>query len=118
MTGKYPTRESVSKDFFLSSMPRFLEGFPSNTRALRDNQQHCQQERYNCHTGDVELATGMGAFGHSYSGTWSIKYLEENTSSASIHLEPSENQLITTAVEATKLVIDRYELTHVGYPHA
>ncbi|KAL2813934.1 NADP-dependent oxidoreductase domain-containing protein [Aspergillus cavernicola] len=109
LTGRYPTRETVSKEFFLNLLPRFSEeNFPL-IQKLQEAIQSVAAEKGITPT-QVILAWLLARepFVIPIPGTRAIKYLEENTASARVQLTPEENQVITEAVDATKLVGDRY----------
>ncbi|KAL4959371.1 NADP-dependent oxidoreductase domain-containing protein [Aspergillus stella-maris] len=114
LTGRYPTREAVAKDFFLSLLPRFSEeNFPKILRLYEAIQQVAAKKQVTPTQVALAWLLARESFVIPIPGTRSIKYLEENTASAQIHLTPEENQLITNAADATKLEGDRYP---AGFP--
>ncbi|KAL4923311.1 NADP-dependent oxidoreductase domain-containing protein [Aspergillus undulatus] len=114
LTGRYPTRETVSKDFFLSVLPRFSEeNFPAIQKLYKTIHQVAANKDITPTQTTLAWLLARKPFVIPIPGTRSMKYLEENTASAQIQLTPEENKLITEAVNATSLDGDRYPL---GFP--
>ncbi|KAL4939918.1 hypothetical protein BDV06DRAFT_224582 [Aspergillus oleicola] len=114
LTGRYPTHEAVSKDFFLNLLPRFSEeNFPKIQKLYEVIHQVAAKKEVTTTQVTLSWLLAREPFVIPIPGTRSIKYLEENTASAQIQLTPEENQLITDAANATKLEGDRYP---AGFP--
>ncbi|KAL4789669.1 NADP-dependent oxidoreductase domain-containing protein [Aspergillus venezuelensis] len=114
LTGRYPTREAISKDFFLSLLPRFSEeNFPKIQSLYETIQQVAAKKEVTPTQVTLAWLLAREPFVIPIPGTRSLKYLEENTASALIQLSPEDNQLITDAADATKLEGDRYP---AGFP--
>lgn len=109
LTGRYATRESFTKDAFLSIMPRYSEeNFPAIQKLLEVIKTVAQKKGTTPTQTTLAWLLAREPSVIPIPGTRSIKYLEENTASADIHLTDEENKLITDAANATKLVGDRY----------
>ncbi|KAL4786857.1 NADP-dependent oxidoreductase domain-containing protein [Aspergillus varians] len=114
LTGKHVTRESISKDFFLTLLPRLSEeNFPAIQRLYESIKAVAVKKGTTPPQTTLAWLLAREPFVIPIPGTRSIKYLEENTASAQIHLTEEENQIITDAANATKLVGDRYP---AGFP--
>ncbi|KAL4994460.1 NADP-dependent oxidoreductase domain-containing protein [Aspergillus recurvatus] len=114
LTGKYATRESITKDFFLSIMPRFSEeNFPAIQTLYQAIKDVADKKEVTSTQATLAWLLARESFVIPIPGTRSIKYLEENTASAQIDLTDEEYQRITEAVNATKLVGGRYP---IGFP--
>lgn len=109
LTGRYATRESLSKDVFLNILPRYSEeNFPAIQKLLEVIKTVAQQKGTTPTQTTLAWLLAREPLVIPIPGTRSIKYLEENTASADIQLSDNENKLITDAANATKLVGDRY----------
>ncbi|KAL4914784.1 NADP-dependent oxidoreductase domain-containing protein [Aspergillus aurantiobrunneus] len=109
LTGRYATRESITKDAFLNLLPRFSEeNFPVIQRLYESIKSVAARKGASPTQTTLAWLLAREPFVIPIPGTRSIKYLEENTASAQIQLTPEENQLISDAANATKLVGDRY----------
>ncbi|KAL3457268.1 NADP-dependent oxidoreductase domain-containing protein [Aspergillus heterothallicus] len=109
LTGRYPTRESLTKDMFLNLLPRYSEeNFPAIQKLYEAV--NCVATKKGVTPPQATLAwlSAREPLVIPIPGTRSIKYLEENTAAANISLTDEENQLISEAANATKLVGDRY----------
>ncbi|KAL4987435.1 NADP-dependent oxidoreductase domain-containing protein [Aspergillus falconensis] len=114
LTGRHATRESITKDFFLSIMPRFSEeNFPAIQKLYQAIKAVAERKGVTPTQATLAWLLAREPLVIPIPGTRSIKYLEENTASAQIHLTDQENQRITEAANATKLVGDRYP---AGFP--
>ncbi|KAL3431583.1 NADP-dependent oxidoreductase domain-containing protein [Aspergillus tetrazonus] len=114
LTGRYATRESITKDFFLSIMPRYSEeNFPAIQKLYESIKDVAKKKGVTPTQASLAWLLAREPFVIPIPGTRSIKYLEENTASAQIQLTVEENQRITEAANATKLVGARYP---AGFP--
>ncbi|KAL6230661.1 hypothetical protein BDW75DRAFT_248472 [Aspergillus navahoensis] len=114
LTGRYATRESITKDFFLSVLPRFSEeNFPAIQRIYGAIKAVAEGKGVTPTQATIAWLLAREPLVIPIPGTRSIKYLEENTASAQIYLTEEENQRITEAVNTTKLVGGRYP---AGFP--
>ncbi|KAL2864857.1 NADP-dependent oxidoreductase domain-containing protein [Aspergillus lucknowensis] len=109
LTGRYPTREALSKDFFLNLLPRYSE---ENFLAIQRlfNVIHDVAAKKGITPSQATLAwlLSRDPLVIPIPGTRSIKYLEENTASSQVQLTAEENRLLTSAANSTKLIGDRY----------
>ncbi|RDW64559.1 uncharacterized protein DSM5745_09970 [Aspergillus mulundensis] len=109
LTGRHATRETITKDFFLNILPRYSEeNFPEIQKLFEAIKRVAEKKGVTPTQATLAWLLAREPFVIPIPGTRSIKYLEENTASAQIQLTDEENRLITEAVNATKLVGDRY----------
>jgi aryl-alcohol dehydrogenase-like predicted oxidoreductase len=109
LTGRYTTRESVTKDMFLNALPRFSEeNFPAIQRLNEVIKSVATKKNITPAQTALAWLSAREPFVIPIPGTRSIKYLKENTAAAKIELTIEENQFITHAANATKLVGGRY----------
>ncbi|CBF84388.1 hypothetical protein AN9051.2 [Aspergillus nidulans FGSC A4] len=114
LTGRYVTRESITKDFFLSVLPRYSEeNFPAIQRLYESIKDVAEKKGVTPTQATLAWLLAREPFVIPIPGTRSIKYLVENTASAQIQLTDDENRRITEAANATKLVGARYP---AGFP--
>ncbi|KAL4860824.1 hypothetical protein BDV12DRAFT_204658 [Aspergillus spectabilis] len=109
LTGRYATREDVTKDMLLNALPRYSEeNFPAIQKLNEVIQSVASKKNITPTQTALAWLSAREPFVIPIPGTRSIKYLEENTAAAKIQLTGEENQLITDAANATKLVGGRY----------
>ncbi|KAL4879184.1 NADP-dependent oxidoreductase domain-containing protein [Aspergillus karnatakaensis] len=109
LTGRHLTRESISKDFFLNALPKYSEeNFPKVQKLYEVIKGVAEKKGVTPSQTVIAWLLAREPFVFPIPGTRSIKYLEENTASVNVTLTEEENEAITEAANATKLVGDRY----------
>ncbi|KAL2835666.1 NADP-dependent oxidoreductase domain-containing protein [Aspergillus pseudoustus] len=109
LTGRYTTREPLTKDFFLNLLPRYSEdNFPAIQKLYDTIHSVATKKGITPTQATMAWLSARDPLVIPIPGTRSIKYLEENTAAASITLTEEERMLISEAAHATKLVGDRY----------
>ena len=114
LTGRYTSHDEISKDPFLSVMPRLSkENFPSILALVDKLRSVATKKGYT--TAQVTMAWLM-ARGDDIipiPGTRTIKYLEENVATLNVKLSAEEEKEIDDAIRKTELMGNRFPQGYV-----